>query len=127
MRFTRMLLAVACLIQEQPNNPALPIPRVKASIDIEKQPVEVKLWGTVSATPSRTFALALTVDLGDFQEHLASVFGAQLNRSDRCGDRLCVERAAIAPLAPSGPLTANVNFERFGCVKNAASRSSRGW
>jgi hypothetical protein len=61
--------------------------------------------------------LALTVDLGDLQEHLTPVLSAHLNRSDPCGERLSVERAVIAPSAPSGLLTANVNFERFGCVK----------
>jgi len=61
--------------------------------------------------------LALTVDLGDFQEHLTPVLAAQVNRSERCGDRLSVEHAVIAPSAPSAVLTANVNFERYGCVK----------
>ncbi len=30
---------------------------------------------------------------------------------------MSLEKAAIAPSAPSGLLTANVNFERYGCVK----------
>ena len=93
------------------------IPPVKTSVKLDEQQVEITLWGTLSPKPSGTFALALTVDLGDFQEHLTPVLSAQLKRDDRCGDRLSVDRAAIAPSAPSSLLTANVNFERFACVK----------
>jgi hypothetical protein len=121
VNFMRLLLGVlfatGCLAQAQTGVPTLKIPPVKASIDLEKQPVEITLWGSVSPAASGAFALALTVDLGDFQGHLTHVLAAQLNRSDRCGDRLSVERAVIAPSAPSGVLTANVNFERFDCVK----------
>jgi hypothetical protein len=110
-----VLLAAVCLAQT--NNPTLTIPRTKASFKLDQQPVEITVWGSVSPAPSGTFGLKLTVDLGDFQEHLTPILAAQLNRSDRCGDRLSVERAGIAPSAPSSLLTANVNFERFGCVK----------
>jgi hypothetical protein len=54
------------------------------------------------------------VDLGDFQEHLTPILAAQLNRSDRCGERLTVEKAV---LAPTGLLTANVHYEHFACAK----------
>ncbi len=109
--------AVVCLAQAQTGAPVLKIPPVKTSIKLDQQQVEITLWGTLSPKPSGNFALALTVDLGDFQEHLRPVLSAQLAKSDRCGDRLSVERAAIMPSAPSSLLTANVNFERFACVK----------
>jgi hypothetical protein len=114
---TGVLLAAACLAQAPTGDPTLKIPPVKVSVNFEKQPVEITLWGTVTPAPSGVFAVALTVDLGDFQEHLTPVLGAQLNKSDRCGDRLSMEHAMISPSAPSGVLTANVNFERYACVK----------
>ena len=100
------------LAQAQNSGPSLNIPRTKATIQIDQQMVEISLWGTLTANH-----LALTVDLGDLQEHLTPVLSAELNRADRCGDRISVEHAAITPSAPSGVLTANVNFERFACVK----------
>src|SRR5580658_4495983 len=109
-----MLFAVMCLAQAQTT---LKIPPVKTTVKLDQQPVDIAIWGTVSPMPSGTFGVALTADLGDLQEHLTPVLSSQLNRSDRCADRLSVERAAIAPAAPSGLLTANVNFERFACVK----------
>jgi hypothetical protein len=114
---TGMYIAVLCAAQAQTGNPVLKIPAVKASVDLDHQPVEITVWGTVSAAPSGIFALALTVDLGDLQANLTAVLAAQLNRSDRCGERLTVEKAMLAPEAPAGVLTANVNFERYACVK----------
>jgi hypothetical protein len=106
-----------CVAQAQTGNPALTIPPVKATIDFEKQPVEITVWGTVTAAPSGSFALALTVDLGDLQQHLTPVLSAEINRSDQCGERLSVERVVLAPNAPASILTANVNYERYTCVK----------
>jgi hypothetical protein len=107
----------ACQAGAQTDNATLKIPPIKTSIKLDQQQVEITLSGTLSPKPSGNFALALTVDLGDFQEHLTTVLSAQLKRDDRCGDRLSVDRATIAPSAPSSLLTANVNFERFACVK----------
>ncbi len=84
---------------------------------MEQQPIEITAWGTISLAASGASALALTVDLGDLQEHLTPVLAAQLKRSDPCGDRISVESATIASVAPSSVLTANVNFERYACVK----------
>lgn len=113
-------LAVASMAQaqSQAGDPAtLKIAPVKASIDLDHQPVEITMWGTISAAPSGIFALALTVDLGGLQTNLTPVLAAQLNQSDRCGERLTVEKAVLAPVAPAGLLTANVNFERYVCAK----------
>jgi hypothetical protein len=112
-----MAFAVVCLAQAQTGDLTLKIPPVKSSFNLEGQQVGITIWGTVSPAPSGLFRLSVVVDLGDFQENLTPVLAAQLNRSDRCGDRLSVERAVLAPAAPSGVLTANVHYERFGCVK----------
>ena len=102
-----LLFAAVCLAQS-----TMTIPKLKTTINVEQQPIEITLWGTISGS-----SLALTIDLGDLQAHLTQVLSAQVNKSDRCGDHLTVEQATIAPSAPSSLLTANVNFERFACVK----------
>jgi hypothetical protein len=112
-----MAQAVVCLAQAQTGDLTLKIPPVKTSLNLEGQPVAITAWGTVSAASAGTFQLAVTVDLGDFQEHFTPVLAAQLNRSDRCGERLSVERAVLTPEAPSSVLTANIHYERFACVK----------
>lgn len=105
--------AVVCLAQPD----ALQIPPMKSSLALEGQPVAVTVWGAVSQAPSGSFRLSATVDLGDFQAHLTPILAAQLNKSDRCGERLTVNRAVLTPSAPAGLLTAYVHFERFACAK----------
>ena len=112
-----LALLVTCLVQAQTGSLTLKIPPVKTSLNLEGQPVEITAWGAVSAASSGVLSLALTVDLGNFQENLTPVLAAQLNRSDRCGERLSVERAVLSPAAPSAALTAHVHYERFACVK----------
>jgi hypothetical protein len=97
--------AVVCLAQTE----ALQLPPMKTSLTLEGQPVAITVWGTVS--PAH---IAATVDLGEFQEHLTPILAAQLNRSDKCGERLSIEQAT---LAPSGLLTATLHYERYGCAK----------
>lgn len=95
----------------------LQIPPVKTSLNVGGQPMEIQAWGTISAAQSGLVRLAVTVDLGSFQENIIPVLRTQLNRSDRCGERLSVERATLAPAAPSSVLNLQVHYERFGCVK----------
>jgi hypothetical protein len=105
--------AVVCPAQSD----ALQIPPLKSSLTLEGQPVGITVWGTVSPAPSGSFRLSATVDLGEFQERLTPILAAQLNRSDRCGERLTVNRAVLAPAAPASLLTAYVHFERYACAK----------
>ena len=106
MRFiAALIVTVVCLAQTD----TLKLPPVRTSIALEGQPVAITVWGAVS--PAH---LSATVDLGDFQGHLTPILAAQLNRSDKCGERLSVEKAT---LAPSGLLTANVHYEHFACAK----------
>ena len=100
-----LILTVVCLAQTD----TFKLPAVTTLIALEGQPVAISVWGSVS--PAR---LSATVDLAGFQEYLTPILAAQLNRSDKCGERLIVQKAA---LAPSGLLTANVHYERFGCAK----------
>ena len=118
MRFPLiLLLAAASLAQAQSAGVTLKIPPVKATLDLEGQAVEIAVWGTAWAAPSGVVRLSITADLGGLQDNLTPVLAAQLNRSDRCGDRLTVERAVLAPSEPAGVLTANVHYERFACAK----------
>jgi hypothetical protein len=100
-----LIAAVACLAQSD----TLKIPPLKTALTLEGQSVAITVWGVVS--PAH---LSATVDLADFQEHLTPIMAAQLNRADKCGERLTVQKVV---LGPSGVLTANVHYERFACAK----------
>src|SRR5580704_11516695 len=100
-----LIVTVVCLAQSD----TVKLPPLKTSIALEGQPVGIAVWGAVS--PAH---LSATVDLGEFQDHLTPILAAQLNRSDKCGERLTVQKAV---LAPSGLLIANVHYEHFACAK----------
>jgi hypothetical protein len=95
----------------------LQIPPVKTSIDVKGQAVQITAWGTVSPAAADRFKLALTADLGDLQANITALLAVELNRSDRCGERLEVQRASLAPTSPSALLTANVHYEHWACAK----------
>ncbi len=114
MRIRMIFLAVVCTGWGQ--NAEIRIPPVKAAVALEGHPINITAWGVVKTAPEG-FRLAMTVDLGEMQENLTPVLAAQLNKSERCGERLTVEKAELFPEAPGGVLTAHVHYERYACVK----------
>jgi hypothetical protein len=104
----------------------LKIPPVTTSLDVNGQAVKITAWGTVSSGAQGPYKLALTADLSDLQDHIGALLAAQLDRSDRCGERISVESATIAPASPAAILTAHVHYERWVCVnafgKNVVKR-----
>ncbi len=115
----RILLCVALVfaVRAKTEDLTLKIPPVKTSIDVKGQAVAITAWGDISRVAPDHFKLALTADLSEFQQNIGPVLAAALNRSDRCGERLSVERASLMPAAPAALLTTNVHYERWGCVK----------
>lgn len=117
MQSRRLFLALALATLGNAEDLALKIPPMTASIDVKGTPVKMTTWGSIASLPSGAFALSLTADLADLQANLTPLLAAQLDRSERCGERLSVQHAALGPAAPSAILTANVHYERFACIK----------
>jgi hypothetical protein len=61
--------------------------------------------------------LNLHADLGDFQNHLTEVLKAKLDQSNRCGERISLEKAVLDPAPPSAALTVTLHFEKWACLK----------
>lgn len=99
------------------------IPPVSTSLDISGQAVAIVLSGDISTAPAgsgeseQAFRLNLHADLADFQNHLTPILQADLNQSDKCGERISVENARLAPAAPAGRLTVQLHFEKWACFK----------
>jgi hypothetical protein len=117
MCFRPLLLLAALPALAQTGDVDLRIPPARVSFDAGGQPVTVTVWGSLYKVSAELFRLNLTADLGDFQQNMTPLLRSQLNRSDRCGERMSVERADLAPAAPDGILTTTVHYERWGCVK----------
>ena len=99
----------------------LTIPPVRTSFNIDNQPVEITASGAISRIShsggEETFRLKLTADLADLQANITAVLRAQLDRSDRCGDRIAIQSATLAPADPAALLTTRLHYERWACVK----------
>jgi hypothetical protein len=93
------------------------IPPVRTTLDIADQPVAVVISGRLDARGESSIAVSLDADLAGLQAQILPILRAQLNEDNRCGNRLSVEQAALAPEAPSAMLTAVVHFEKFACAK----------
>ena len=117
MRFSAALLACFFIVQAQTGSPALILPPVAATFDIGGHSVPLTAWGKIFPPSAGVAGAELTADLGSLQDNITEVLRAQLNRSDRCGDRLSVEQAALVPEGPAAILTAHVHYERWGCAK----------
>jgi len=108
---------------------AFEIPPVPVSVTIAGQPVAITVSGDVSA-PARgqgenAFGLHLRADLADFQNRLTSLLQAELNQSDRCGERIAIQNATLVPSAPAGGLTVQLHIERWACFKALGRDNAR--
>lgn len=101
--------------------PVFRIPPVSATVDIQGQPVHVTVAGDVFASGvtggQQTVAIELRAGLEDFQQKLTPILAAQLNQSNRCGERLNVLSATLAPAEPAAMLTLKAHVEKWGCAK----------
>jgi len=102
---------------------AFELPSVPVSLNIAGQPVAITISGDISASPAsrgenqQPFALNMRADLADLQSHMTPLLQAELNESNRCGERISVEQATLVPAAPAGNLAVQLHFEKWVCFK----------
>jgi hypothetical protein len=100
--------------------PVVRIPPVATHIEIQGQPVEIRISGEVFADDDggqETVRVLLSADLSDLQRNLTPILAAQLNQSNRCGERLNVLGASLVPATPAAILTLNAHVEKWACAK----------
>jgi hypothetical protein len=114
------LLTLFFLLPVAAEDLVLTIPPVRTSMSVQNQPVAIIVSGSVSGSTAPNpapFRLSLTADLGDLQQNITTLLSSQLNRSEKCGDRLTIEHATLVPSAPAALLTANLHYEKWACAK----------
>jgi len=91
----------------------------KSTIDIGGQAMAVTTSGIISKTTSdkgdNTFAVELSEDLSDLQLEMPDVLRLQLEKSDRCGERIAIQSAELTPRDPAALVVAQLHFERWSC------------
>lgn len=104
------------------------IPPTSHSFDVAGQPITIIASRTVSGISKQgdqdVFKLSLTADLADLQQNLTALLQSQLDRDDRCGDRIAVQNATLVPTAPASLATVQLHYERWACAKIAGTRVS---
>jgi len=99
------------------------IPPVPVSLNIAGQPGALTISGNISESPAKpgeseqSFHLNLRADLADLQNHLTPLLQAELNQSNRCGERISVENATLVSGAPAGLMTVQLHLEKWACFK----------
>jgi hypothetical protein len=93
---------------------------VKSSVNFANQPIAIITSGVISkgveAGSQNTFKFELTADLSDLQLNITGVLRAQLNKANRCGERIEIQNATLAPLAPGSLVVTQLHFERWACA-----------
>jgi hypothetical protein len=93
------------------------IPAVPLPLSIAGQPVTIPVSGNVSGASGQPLNLNLHAELTDLQSHMTPLLQTELNQSNRCGERISVERATLVPAAPAGRMTVQLHFEKWACFK----------
>lgn len=92
---------------------------VKNAINVANQPMAITTSGVVSKGVEKgdqnTFAVELTADVSDLQLTIADVLRAQLNKADRCGERVTIRTVALSPQPPASLAEVQLHFERWAC------------
>jgi hypothetical protein len=97
------------------------IPPSKIPLNIQNQPVAIIASGIVSVSTREhddyLLKLEMTADLSEFQQNMTALLRSQLDKDDRCGDRIAVQNASLTPVEPSIRAAVQLHYERYACLK----------
>jgi hypothetical protein len=106
---------------------AFNLPPVTSAINIGGQPISIAASGVASRTSAENglnlFSLKLIANLSDLQQNITGVLRSQLTRSPRCGERIEIQRATLAPLVPASLVVAHLHLERWVCPTGSGGES----
>lgn len=111
------------------------LPAVKNSVPLANQAVMISTSGMVfqgaasdgSSSPAQMFHVELTADFSELQENMTAVMRGQLDRAERCGERVAIQKATLAPLAPESIAVAQLHYERWSCFGRDANEIAEGF
>jgi hypothetical protein len=116
-----LLAAGASVTCADSKNLSFKIPPVKIPLTVKDQTVTILAWAQISMVSSgkemQIFNLQLDADLGELQENLTGLLSAQLDKDDRCGERIQIQQATLEPAYPASIATVQLHFERWACIK----------
>jgi hypothetical protein len=97
------------------------IPPTKIPMNVKDQPISITAFGLVTMVKQErdlsVFDVELDGDLSDLQHNLTPLLSEQMDKDDRCGDRLTIQHATLVPAPPASLATVELHYERWGCAK----------
>lgn len=97
------------------------IPPVKIPLSIKDQPVSITASGALVWTGKdrnvNVLNLELDADLSDLQQNMTALMSSELDKSDRCADRIEIQNATLTPIEPASRAVVQLHYERWACVK----------
>ncbi len=99
---------------------AFTLPPVKNSVSFGSQPIVIPTSGMIFKRAAEggqnTFKLELTADLSDLQQSITEVLHTQLDKDERCGERVTIRKASLTPSEPASLVDVQLHFERWSCL-----------
>ena len=122
MRFRWMMWMLAGWVCAATPDSSIRIPPVKTTVQVDRQPITVTVSGILRDKgrqgDTEVFRLEMHADLADLQAHITGLLRAELNRDERCGERIDIQHATLEPRElASSLLVAQLHYERYGCAK----------
>jgi len=106
------------------------LPTVRNSINFQNQPIVIATSGIVSKGAmeggQNTFKLELTADMSDLQQNITEVLRTQIDKADRCGERIAIQSAVLSPRAPASLVLLQLHFERWACFGRDTNELAEG-
>jgi hypothetical protein len=121
LAFALLLALPASPLVATAQNVVFKIPPVKIPLDVKDQPITITASAILTLSSKdrnlRILNLQLTGDLSDLQHNLTSLLSAQLDKDDRCGERVAIQNATLTPAEPAAVAVVRLHVERWACVK----------
>jgi len=110
-------------------NVVFKIPPVKIPLEVKDQPITITASAILTISTRernlRILNLQLTGDLSDLQRNLTSLLSSQLDKDDRCGERVAVQNATLTPAEPASVAVVKLHVERWACVKVLGKQAAK--
>jgi hypothetical protein len=108
-------------IQAGDHTTTFKIPPVKIPVNVKDQRVTVLASALITLTRKsdglNILKLQMTADLSDLQQNMTALLSAELDKDDRCGERIAVQHATLTPAEPASVAVVQLHYERYACAK----------
>jgi hypothetical protein len=129
LAFGLVLAVGASPLAASAQNAVFKSPPVKIPLDVKDQPITITASAILTLTSKdrnlRILNLQLTGDLSDLQHNLTNLLSAQLDKDDRCGERVAIQNATLKPADPASVAVVQLHVERWACVKVLGKQAAK--